>query len=89
MTLTLTQICISVLLRPNSEDFFYKLEGKRRRGYRRMNSVTVSRRYTHSDACCEWNALLWLQNMSTSRKDAMTPFSTSSAIVGLNSSQGT
>jgi len=44
-----------------------------------MYSVTVSRRYAHGGVRCESNALLWLYTLeceSTSRKDAMTPFST-------------
>jgi len=52
-----------MLLRLNSEGFSCKLEGKRRKGYERTYSVTVSRRYTHRAACCESNALLWLWNM--------------------------
>jgi len=42
------------------------VEGLRRRVYRRPYSETVSR-YTHRGACCESNALLWLQNMDLKR----------------------
>jgi len=43
--------------------FLCKLEGMRRKGYGRIYSVTVSRRYTHKGARGESNTLLWLRNM--------------------------
>jgi len=50
------------MLRPNPEGLckFKEMKGK---GYGRTHSATVSHRYTHSGACFESNALLWLQNM--------------------------
>jgi len=50
------------MLRSNLEGFC-KFKGMRGRRYGRTHSATVSRRYTHSGACCESNALLWLRNM--------------------------
>jgi len=49
---------IAVTSKPRK--FFYKLEGTRRRKYRRTYSETVQ---VHKGACCESNALLWLRNM--------------------------
>jgi len=42
---------------------FVNFKRMRRRGCGRMHLVTVSRRYTHSDARYESNELLWLQIM--------------------------
>jgi len=76
------------MLRPNPEGFSCKLEEMRRMRYGRTYSGTASRRYTHRDARCE-SIFMAPEYRSTSRKDAMTPFSKSSAIVGPNSSQET
>jgi len=67
----------------------YKLEGKRRRRYGRTYSVTVSQVYAQRRVLRVERTFMALEYGSTSRKDAITPFSMSSAIVGPNSSQGT
>jgi len=64
--------------------YFCEMEGLRRREYGRMYSKTVSRRYTHRGTCCESNTFMAPEYGSTSQKDTITPFSTSSAIVGPN-----
>jgi len=53
-----------------------------------MYSETVSRRYTHRSERVE-RTFMAPEYGSTSRKNVMIPFSTSSAFVGPNSSQGT
>jgi len=51
---------------------------------------TMSRKHTHSGACLRVERTFMTQEYgSTSRRDAITPFSVSSAIVGPDSSQGT
>jgi len=49
--------------------FFARLEGMKRKGYGRTYSIIVYRKYTHSGACCESNALLWLQNIQGQRSE--------------------
>jgi len=71
-----------VLLRPNPGSFFCKVERMRRKEYGRTYSETVSRRYTHRDACCNERTFIAPEYKSMSRKDAITLFSKSSAIVG-------
>jgi len=52
------------MLRPNPEGFIC-INWKERKGGGMEEHIQqpLSRRYTHSGACCESNALLWFRNM--------------------------
>jgi len=76
------------MLRPNPEGFSCKLERKEKEGvWKDVFSNCVSQ--VHAQRLRVERTLMTLEYESTFRKDAITPFSTSSAIVGPNSSQGT
>jgi len=68
---------------------FYELEGKRKRRYGRTQTVTDSQVYAQRRVLRVERTFMAPEYGLTSRKDAMTPLSTSSAVVGSNSSQGT